>query len=1091
MKALRKDFYRQIKNTLNRFISLFLIVALGVAFYTGIRSSESDMRISADIVYDESKLMDIRIVSELGVTEEDAKAVSALQEVEQAEGAYSVDAVAKCNGDELTAHFMSDSTKINVPRIVKGKTPEHDSQCMIDSGFAESSGLHIGDFVIVNNENLFGQKYEISGFFTMGNYLTNNKGSSTVGTGNINALIVLNKNQFDMECYTDIYVTIKGARALESYSDEYNKLVDKVADRIEDEIADSRTQVRYDEVVSKPIEELESAQNTLNRKKEDYEEGVKKLEKAEKTIKKQNRKMKEAKKNIEKNESELLEAEKEYNNGYAKYCVAKTQYNKSKKEYSKGYKKYSKALKQYNKGIVKYNKGKRQVENSEKQYQDGKKSYEQAKGNYESMVQMAGEAAFGSMKAELDKNQVMLEQMKIKIDKAKKALKKNKGKLDSAKIKLDKTKNQLSGAKKKLASGKKQLEDTYSKLIRAKEEIDKGYKALSNAKQQVKEGKSALEEAKIKVLDSRERLEKAEQRIKKAQKKIDKNRKRLGEIEKGEWYILDRNYIQSYVEYDQDATRIGNIGTVFPIIFFLVAAMVSLTTMTRMVEEERVQIGTMKALGYGKLHIAGKYLLYGAVATITGGIIGGIIGSKTIPYIIINAYKILYKNMYILALPLNKYYYFTAVLSAFISVVGATILACYNTLRTQPAELMRPMAPKAGKRVFLEKIPFIWRRISFNRKSTFRNLFRYKKRLIMTLFGISGCMALLLVGFGLKHSINSILTIQFDQLFHYDATVVYDEDYVKEKGTDVVRKLFASNDKITDYKEVNQSMRDVGCDKKTLSTYIIVPETTEKIENYIDMRARVSGEHYKLDDSGVIITEKLAKELGVSAGDEIYIKESESEKHSVKVSAVIENYCYHYLYMTMNTYKSLYGKECSMNTAFLIMRQKHGEDEQLAQELINNECISGVSFIGTTYDKFSQMMKGLNSIVYVLVISAGALAFIVLYNLNNINIAERRRELATLKVLGFYDREVAEYIYRENIIITIIGIGLGMVLGYFLHKYVIITSEINMVMFGRDIGVIGYVLGIIVTILFAMLINMTMYFKLKKVDMATSLKSAE
>lgn len=1091
MKALRKDFYRQIKNTLNRFISLLLIVALGVAFYTGIRSSEPDMRISADKVYDECNMMDLRIVSEMGVTKDDVKAVAAVEGVELAEGAYVVDAVAKCNGDELTTHFMSYSSKINVPRIVQGEIPKQDNECLIDANFAEDHGVTPGDLITVENENIIGKAYKVTGFFTLGNYLTNNKGSSTVGTGNINLLVILNDSQFDMDCYTDIYVTIKGAKGLESYSDEYDNLVSRVSDKIEKEIADEREKNRYNEIVEEPKKELESAQKTLDEKQENYADGVKKLEKAEKTIQKKSNQLEDAKQQIKENEENLKKAEAEYGAGYEKYSSAKDEYDKSKKAYDNGYAEYLKALKQYNNGVTEYNKREKELEDSEKQYKEGLESYKTAKSNYDAMVLIMGEEALASTKTELDKNQVALQQAETKISTGKKVLKKNKSELDAAKIKLDQTKNQLDKTKKKLNSGKNQLNSTYSKLKLAKKEIDKGYEKLSSTKKEISTGETELQKAKNKAANSKKKLRKAEKQIKKAQKKIDKNRKKLEDVEVGKWYVLNRDYIQSYVEYDQDATRIGNIGTVFPIIFFLVAAMVSLTTMTRMVEEERVQIGTMKALGYGKLHVAGKYLTYGALATITGGLVGGMLGGKIIPYVILSAYKILYRNLYTLILPLNKFYYITAVLAAFISVVGATILACHAALKAQPADLMRPTAPKAGKRVFLERIAFIWKRISFNRKSTFRNLFRYKKRLFMTLFGISGCMALLLVGFGLKHSINSILILQFNEIFKYDATVTYDEDYIKDHGTGEVEQLFASNGKITDYMQISQSMRDVGHDNKMLSAYIIVPETMEKITEYIDMRSRVKDEHYSLNDNGVIITEKLAKELGVSVGDEIDIKESETKRFPVKVSAIMENYCYHYLYMTRSTYKKIYGTECSMNASFLMMEQKHGIDDELGEKLIENKCISGVSFVGTTYDRFKQMIKGMDSIVYVLVISAGALAFIVLYNLNNINIAERRRELATLKVLGFYDREVAEYIYRENVIITIMGIGLGMIFGYFLHQYVIQASEIDMFMFGRKIGILGYILGIIVTILFAILINMTMYYKLKKVDMATSLKSGE
>lgn len=1091
MKALRKDFYIQLKKTVNRFISLFLIVTLGVAFYTGIRSAEPDMRVSADKIYDDGNIMDIRIVSELGVTDDDIKEVISVDGINKAEGAYNIDTIVNCAMSEFTGRFMNYSANINVPNMVDGSIPEKDNQCIVDRQAAEKYHLKIGDIITLKNENIVGQEYEITGTFTLGTYLSGSKGSSSVGAGEVNGLVIIKNNQFQMDCYTDIYATVKGAKELGSYSDEYRDKISEVAERIKSDVASKCEQKRYVEIIEDPKSELQEAQEKLDEKKKDYDKGLKALEKAEKTVKKQSKKISDAENEISENEKQLEQADSEYKDGYAKYRQAKKDYTAGMAKYEKGYTEYKNGLKEYQQGIKKYNEGVAKLKKNQAAYLKGVQEYEAAEKNYRQLFSVVGESVLSGMKAELDKNRAVLDAAKSKIDKGNRQLSQSKKKLDKSKKKLDAAKTKIAKTKQKLDAAKIRLDDTYEQLANAKKKIADGYESFADGKKQVRRGKQKLEDAKAQIKKNKRKLKKAKSKIDKAQKKIDDGYEELENVGAGEWHVLDRDYIQAYVEFDQDASRVGNIGKVVPVIFFLVAAMVSLTTMTRMVEEERVQIGTMKALGYGKMQIAGKYLAYGGLAAVLGSILGGVIGIKIIPYIIMNAYKMLYSNLYVIILPMNMEQYLIAIAGAFISVIGATILCCHSTLKEEPAELMRPTAPKAGKRVLLERVPMIWKHISFNMKSTFRNLFRYKKRLFMTLFGISGCMSLLLVGFGVDYSVNSILTIQYDELFHYDAIVTYDENFIEDHGTISATKMFEKSEKIDNYMEINQFSRDVGYDNKALSAFIIIPDKLEDMNQFIDFRSRTSREQYELSDDGVIITEKLAKELGVSVGDKIYIKESDTETHYVKISAVVENYCYHYLYMTKNTYQAIYGKESKVNMAMVNMKEKRISDSELAKQLLKDESIAGVSYTAETYDKFSQMMSSMDAIVGVLIISAGLLVFVVLYNLNNINIAERRRELATLKVLGFYDGEVSGYIYRENVIVTAIGIGLGIVFGYFLHQYVIQTAEINLVMFGRNIGIKGYIYSIVITIIFAVLINLSMHFKLKKVDMATSLKSGE
>lgn len=1053
MKALKKDFYIQIRKTFGRFFSLLLIVALGVAFYAGIRSAEPDMRKSVDAVYDKENNYDIRIVSELGVTDDDILALSNMEKVEDIEGVYNIEQVVKDGETEFTAKLMSKNNEIN--HINTNVSNLADNECLVDKQLVSREYVKIGDTITFENEYVKGKEYIIKGTFESGNYLSINKGSSTEGAGTLNGLVVMNKNQFDMDNYTDIYITVAGAEQLDSYGDEYQKLIDGVIDDIK-EIAPYQEQARYEKIVNDANEEIESASNELEKNYADYRQGLDEANDGQKEIDEKREELNEA-------ESEIAENEEKYQQGVV-------QYEKGESEYESASTELKKAKKEYNKGKKKYDKGYAQI-------QDGEKELESAKVQLEGTKQQ-----FTAMEiSELPEVKAQIESAEAEISKNERTLDKAKTKLSKSKIKLNKAKKQISKGTKKLKASRKTLDNTKEKLQFAKKQISAG-------KEKIASGRTELDKAQRKVNKAFKKLAKAEKKLKKAERKIEKAKKEVSEIEKAEWYILDRDTIVSFVEFGQDAERIGNIGKVFPVIFFIVAAMVSLTAMTRMVEEERVQIGTLKAIGYGKINIVGKYIAYGATATVFGSIVGGIVGSKTLPWIIINAYKLMYDNLYIVKIPINGFYFATACLAASVSVIGATILACYKALMEQPAQLMQPEAPKAGKRVLLERIPIIWNHLNFNIKSTFRNLFRYKKRLIMTLFGISGCMALMLVGFGIKNSINSILTIQFDELFHYDATVTYDEDWVEKNGTEGITEILKDNVKIKDYLQAQLFNYDVGKDKQTVGTYVLIPENTENIPDYITLRSRIGREKYKLADDGVIITEKLAKTIGAKVGDEIYFKESETVRYSVKVSAIVENYSYHYMYMTKEYYNTVSGKDATMNTGFLILKDGRVIDDNLGNEMMDIDGVAGVSFLQSTYDMFSDMMKAMDAVIVVLVLSAGLLAFIVLYNLNNINIAERRRELATFKVLGFYNLEVSGYIYRENVIITVMGIIIGIGLGIVLHQYVIQTAEIDMLMFGREIGTWGYIYSILLTILFAVIINISMHFKLKKVDMATSLK---
>lgn len=557
-------------------------------------------------------------------------------------------------------------------------------------------------------------------------------------------------------------------------------------------------------------------------------------------------------------------------------------------------------------------------------------------------------------------------------------------------------------------------------------------------------------------------------------------------------YVLNLETNEGYVSYKSDCESVEVIGKVFPIIFFLVAALVSLTAMTRMVEENRGNIGTYKSLGYSRIKIASKYLIYSTSATLMGIILGVIIGSYTLPWVIAEAYGILYHTMPSVLMSINIEYSLTAGIAAFASTTIATIFACYKILRDTPAKLMRPKSPKAGKKIFLEKIPFIWKHFSFTKKITARNVFRYKKRLFMTIIGIAGCTALIFTGFGLRSSISSIVSKQYGEIRKYNFEVTL-KDELNEEQILELNNYIDNNGNSVKYTYLRQQTNDIEANGKKLNVYIVGVTNEEELKDFVTIRNRKTKEEVNLKDDGVIITEKISKLMNVDIGDEIKIKIDDEKDKNVKVTGIVENYVYHYIYMNKDIYEETFEEQLIDNHIYISNNQELNEEaeEQISKYLLANDNISQVLRVSSISSGFEDMIKSLNMVVIVLITCAAMLAFVVLYNLNSINIEERKRELATIKLLGFYNKELSSYVFRENIVLTIIGAILGLILGVYLHFFVISTAEVDMVMFGRETTISSYILAFLLTIIFATLINLLMNKELKKIDMIESLKSVE
>ncbi|MBO5798019.1 MAG: FtsX-like permease family protein, partial [Clostridia bacterium] len=632
-----------------------------------------------------------------------------------------------------------------------------------------------------------------------------------------------------------------------------------------------------------------------------------------------------------------------------------------------------------------------------------------------------------------------------------------------------------------------QLTATDTALADAAAEIAAGKKALAAGERELKEKEAELKKGKEDLAAGEEEFAtakaEAEEQLAEGQAKLDEAAADIAAIPFPTWYVLDRQSIAAFSGFDGNCQKVEAIATVFPIFFFLVAALVALTTMTRMVEEQRVAIGVLRALGYGKVAVAGKFLLYAGLASLGGGAVGLAVGMKVFPAVIYYVYGIMYHQPPLLA-PFRWDYALVIGTLALLCTGLATLFACMGTLRERPARLMMPKAPKAGKRVFLEYLP-LWKRMSFLQKVTARNLFRYKKRFFMTVLGVMGCTALLLAGFGLHDSIFGIGDKQYGELSSYDMMVVMKTE---EALQDADILALRQDERLTGSLGVYQQSVEVKKEKERLSVHLFVPEEADVLPDFITLRERERGKAVPLTNDGAVLTEKAAATLGVSVGDTVEVIRTDGTAATVTVGGVAENYVNSYLYLTPAAYEKAFGE---VPPCQILLLQEREADSGIAADLLATEQVASLSVTADMRASISDMLGSLDAIVVVIILCAGLLAFVVLYNLTNINITERQRELATLKVLGFYDSESAAYIYRENAVLTLIGIAVGLVAGIFLHQFVIRTAEVEMVMFQRTVQPLSYLWAALLTLVFAALVDLVMLRRLRRIDMVESMKSSE
>lgn len=1067
-RALRKDFYMEIRRSLGRFLSIFFIVAIGCAFFSGIRASEPDMRYSGDAYFDAKNLMDIQVISTLGLTDKDIQAIEGVDGIEHAEGGYSVDALCTDGNSQIVVRIMSILPKMNQVQLEKGRLPEAEDECAVDVDYLTQSGMEIGDEITFSSgtedeitDTLTRDTFTITGAVSSPNYISFQRGSTTIGNGSVAAFICVPEESFTLNVYTEIYALVEGAKELTAFTDAYDDAVGDTLDNVE-AIKAEREEARYKEVQAEAAEEIEEAEA-------DLEEGEQKLADAEREFEEGKA---EAEAELADARQQLADAQAEINRGKKQLESSKAEIESSQEEMKTSRQELLNGQAEIDKGQEELNTNIDVLNGQIDQLNAVKEQYNQlaASGKTDDYTLGMMEALY----AEIQEGEAAVTQAQAQIDGAK-------AELAASQEQINSGWDQLEAGQQQLEVAADQIEDAQAELVAAQDEVDDGweeyYKGQAEAQAEIEEGEQQIEDAKAELEDGRQKLSDAEQE--------------LADLEKPEWYVYDRSNLPDYTSYGDNADRMRAIGEVFPVIFFLVAALISLTTMTRMVEEQRTLIGTFKALGYERHSIAGKYLGYALLATVTGSAAGILFGEKVFPYIIINAYGIMFPYMHELSIPYNLQYGLGAAAAALACTLAATFMACFSELKEQAAELMRPPTPKQGQRVLLERVDFIWKRLNFSWKASIRNLVRYKKRFLMTVFGIGGCMALMLVGFGLKDSIFAIVDLQYGEIQLYDGNIILEDNITEEQRDSLTLDLEADRN-VNGLAEGLLTQITVGNGGEWHDIYIEVPEDVEEFPEFVVLQDRITDEEYRLDEGGAILTEKIAKELEVEAGDSIVIRDEDKGDLTVKVSQVCENYMGHYLYMTPGYYEEVYGEAPSYNCMFYKTADRMTEEaEEIGKMALQHDGTLSISYTTDMERQVHDMLGALDIVIVVLIISAGMLAFVVLYNLNNINITERKRELATLKVLGFYNSEVCAYVYRENIVLTVLGSLFGMLLGKILHQFVIVTVEIDNVMFGRNIDVSSFLYGFLLTVAFSCLVNGAMYFKLKKIDMVESLKSVE
>lgn len=1066
MKSMMKrNTFREIKKSFGRYFAILAIIALGVAFFSGLKITQSVMVHSADVYLKDLQFYDYRLVSTLGFTEENVEALAEKEDVRAAEGAISAEVLYKDAGEnERVIKMHSITEKVNKLKLVAGEMPQSADECVVDSVlFSEDA---IGSKLVLSENNTtddldkFAYKeYTITGLVQSPCYIQFERGNTSIGNGRISGFAYILKDGFAVDYDTEIY--IKFDEDYDIYSDEYDSYMDaKEADW--EAYTKEQADIRYEKIVK-------DAQDELDEKKEELEE-----------------KRAEAEAELESAKQQLTDGETEISDGKNQIASAKTELSAKASELQSGKDALSSKA-------AELESASQQISGQESALAAKKAEYEQGLNAYLAAKQQVTDQrnSLETAKAQLTENTPGYEEMLAQIEAGLTEVAGAEAELNAKNAELEAAAGQLSSAESQLAAAKQQIEDGKNALAAAEAELMDGENQLAAAKEQIEEKEDQLEAAETELADGLlqyqenqsefdEQMQDADDQIADAQSKID-------EIEKPETYVLDRNTNVGYVCLKNDSGVVKGIANVFPVFFFLVAALICMTTMNRMVEEQRTQIGVLKALGFSEGKIMGKYLFYSGSAAISGTLIGYVLGIHFFPLVIITAYGIVYKMggiYYVSDLPLALVSLTVAVFCS----VGTTWLSCHKELKEVAADLMRPKAPKAGKRVFLEHVPFIWKRLKFLQKVSVRNIVRYKKRFFMMVIGISGCTALLVMGFGVRDSVVAVADQQYEEIQLYDIGVTLKAG--KMPGEADLKSLDSALEKENAAgMYAMEKTIDLVTDKGTKSIHMVAVENPDEVGDFISLHTKKQEPIAYPKEGEAVLSKKVAETYAVKKGDTILLRDSDNNEMHLKVTGICENHIYNYVYIAPESYEKQIGDVVFKN---VYVRLPDASDiHEVSAALMKADGVTAVTVNSDMLSRISQMMSCMNYIVIIIIICAGALAFIVLYNLNNINITERVREIATIKVLGFYPKETASYVFRENMVLTAIGCGLGLILGKWFHRFVMGEIQIDMVSFNVQINAVSYLFSVLLTMGFAWIVNCMMTGKLERINMAESLKSID
>lgn len=1066
MKSMMKrNTFREIKKSFGRYFAILAIIALGVAFFSGLKITQSVMVHSADVYLKDLQFYDYRLVSTLGFTEENVEALAEKEDVRAAEGAISAEVLYKDAGEnERVIKMHSITEKVNKLKLVAGEMPQSADECVVDSVlFSEDA---IGSKLVLSENNTtddldkFAYKeYTITGLVQSPCYIQFERGNTSIGNGRISGFAYILKDGFAVDYDTEIY--IKFDEDYDIYSDEYDSYMDaKEADW--EAYTKEQADIRYEKIVK-------DAQDELDEKKEELEE-----------------KRAEAEAELESAKQQLTDGETEISDGKNQIASAKTELSAKASELQSGKDALSSKA-------AELESASQQISGQESALAAKKAEYEQGLNAYLAAKQQVTDQrnSLEAAKAQLMENTPGYEEMLAQIEAGLTEVAGAEAELNAKNAELEAAAGQLSSAESQLAAAKQQIEDGKNALAAAEAELTDGENQLAAAKEQIEEKEDQLEAAETELADGLlqyqekqsefdEQMQDADDQIADAQSKID-------EIEKPETYVLDRNTNVGYVCLKNDSGVVKGIANVFPVFFFLVAALICMTTMNRMVEEQRTQIGVLKALGFSEGKIMGKYLFYSGSAAISGTLIGYVLGIHFFPLVIITAYGIVYKMggiYYVSDLPLALVSLTVAVFCS----VGTTWLSCHKELKEVAADLMRPKAPKAGKRVFLEHVPFIWKRLKFLQKVSVRNIVRYKKRFFMMVIGISGCTALLVMGFGVRDSVVAVADQQYEEIQLYNIGVTLKDGKMPGEANLKSLDSVLENENAAGMYAMEKTI-DLVTDKGTKSIHMVAVENPDEVGDFISLHTKKQEPIAYPKEGEAVLSKKVAETYAVKKGDTILLRDSDNNEMHLKVTGICENHIYNYVYIAPESYEKQIGDVVFKN---VYVRLPDASDiHEVSAALMKADGVTAVTVNSDMLSRISQMMSCMNYIVIIIIICAGALAFIVLYNLNNINITERVREIATIKVLGFYPKETASYVFRENMVLTAIGCGLGLILGKWFHRFVMGEIQIDMVSFNVQINAVSYLFSVLLTMGFAWIVNCMMTGKLERINMAESLKSID